>query len=490
MLRPVMIERFGGLDLRTDPGEGASAIDVLNVEFDRVGRVRVRDGYDNFTTAEIGEHLTGYDSLQPFYKTDGTRQLVASEADAGGVAEVVKVLNTSGAEIYTFTMSSPVSGWARIGVASTEYLYVASGADTLRRWDGTVATTPAGMPSGAYLAVQAPDNRLVNCGFSLGTERSRVKFSDPGAPETWGANNYVDVTPGDGQDVHGACSWRELTIVFKETRFFAFYGNATDSTGNPVFNYRAVDAQAGLAARGAYAVAPEGVYFLDRRGVFVTTGGPPRLVSAAIEPIFRGGSSGFYQGGELNHAQIAKARMTYHDERVYLAIPTGASTFNDKLLVYSTRGDYWTIWSIPARGLATFRIGDRAELVFSYATGLRHIGRVSSSYTTDDGAAIVSRYRSSFDAFGAPERKRLRETIMEGIGSPQLQWSSDWGALGTADTVTLGTSPATDTGRQRRAIRGRFFSFQIGAASGAWSVNRLQANVDSSVGEPHVAVTP
>lgn len=490
MLRPVVIDRFGGLDLRADPGEGPAAIDALNVDFDRAGRLRARDGFDNFTAAEIGEHLVGYDSLQAFYKTDGTRQLVASEADAGGVAEVVQVLNTAGAVVGTFTMSQPVSGWARVGTPTSEYLYVASGADTIRRWDGTVGSAPGGMPSGAYLAVQPSDNRLVNCGFSLGTERSRVKFSDAGAPETWGANNYVDVTPGDGQDVQGSCSWRSFTLVFKESRFFAFYGNSTDSVGNPVFNYRTVDANAGLAAPGAYAVAPEGVYFLDRSGIYVTTSGVPQLVSAAVEPIFRGGVSSFYQGGELNFAQIAKARMTYLDGRLYVAIPTGASAFNDKLLVYSPRDGYWTIWNIPARGLTTFQIGDREEVVFSYATGLRHIGRISSAYTTDDGAAIVSRYRSSFDAFGAPERKRIRETIVEGIGSPSLQWSSDWGALGTADTLTLGTSPATDTARQRRANRGRFFSFQVGASSGAWSVNRIQANVDGDVGEPHVAMTP
>lgn len=483
MLRPAVIERFGGLDLRGDPGEGSQAIDLLNVTLEP-GSVRVRDGSEEAVTGLGAQAVSAF----PFYRSAGL-QLITAIVGELFAHTAAGVLVASYPGILNITQPRGVTG-AAIGTATNSYFYVhsasGSGPGDVIRWDGAAWLLVATFPVSIRTLTTSPiDNRMV-----VGAANSKVSFSDPGAPETYGANNFVRVTPGDGEEINGGAAYNNQVFIFKRSKFFVFYGTSTDSTGNPVFNYRAVEAGVGMANHipQSVCVGADGVYFLADDGIYRTTGGPPTKVSAALDPLFDSTTSTFWQGGSYTVASGDGGRLTWLDGSLYAWLPS-----TGKIFVLDTQTGAWTVWSLStAYGLtslpASGTYGDRPRLLVSTAGG--KMLRVEPGLTTDDGTAIVSRYRSSFDSFGTAGRKRIREAIVEGIGSPRLQWSSDWGALGTADTLTLGTSPAVDTARQRRANRGRFFSFQVGAASGAWTVNRIQANVDGDVGEPHVAMTP
>ena len=333
-------------------------------------------------------------------------------------------------------------------------------------------------------AVLPTSNRLAITKTS--TNPSRVSFSGAGDPLTFGATDYVEMFPGDGESIVGMATFRELLVVFKSTKFFVVYGTSPDAVGGVVFNYRPSDSGVGLASRRGLAVAPEAVYFLDRRGIYRTTGSDPVLVSGPIDPIFRGGASSFYQGGALNHAQIALCAMTWHDERLYFAFPSGSSTYNDRLAVYDPRADYWTLWNIPAAAVCPFRIGSQAELVFSYATGSNHVGRHSTAYTSDDGTAISSRYRTGFYDLGHTAQKKIRETRVWGTGTPTYKMSTDFGALGTGETLTLGTAPAIAATMARTAEAGHLFSHEFSATS-AWRAHRVAHHL--SPGRPESATT-
>jgi hypothetical protein len=162
----------------------------------------------------------------------------------------------------------------------------------------------------------------VRCGHAVGQparQRSPLRrdsrrqpvdgrFSDEGAPNTWGANNYVDLTPGDGEQIMGLAVWREALFVFKESRFFVFYGTSSDSTGNPDFLFNSIEATVGPSSSKAIAVGRDGVYFLNQRGIYRTTGNTPELVSELLDPFFYGGTSDFYLSGTLNQAACLRRR--------------------------------------------------------------------------------------------------------------------------------------------------------------------------------------
>jgi hypothetical protein len=472
---------FGGLNTRDAPDEVGSdgAIDLFNVDFDKRGAVRSRSGYAAFTSSALTNRVA---SLSAYYKTDGTTQILA------GCGTRLEALTTAGAVVAgTGSETGLTTGiWAfcRFGAPGSEVAYAGNGKNLLYKWDGADWTSVANSPKARYLAVMAVDqgNRMVAAGFDdsatagAGASQaytSRVWFSNAGAPETWGANNYVDLTPGDGEAIQNVVAWREYVIVFKETKFFVFYGTSTDASGNPVFNYRTIDTGIGLTSPRAVAMGPESVYFLARDGIYVTTGGDPTRISDLISPAWKPTTNGFFTQ-TINSGSITSAAMAYLDGRIFLAFPytPGTGVANQYIFVHDPNWG-WTFWDIAASCFTVFRPAYDSELFFGYATGSNHIGSHAPRYTTDDGSGITSYYRTGFYDAGIENEKEIRETQLWGTGTVGFSLSRDFGALGSATNVTLGTSPAIAAGRARVDKRGSLFSHKIASVSGgAWTIHR------------------
>jgi hypothetical protein len=340
-----------------------------------------------------------------------------------------------------------------------------------------------------------------------GDNPSTVRFSNPSVPTTFETDNWVDVNPGDGEKIMGVAAFDNYVLVFKETRFFVFYGTTLDSDGNPEFNYRAVEAGKGLAAPGALCVGPDGVYFLAQDGVYRTNGGYPQLVSELLNPLFVGAAPDLYSGNTIGFGNIEKARMLYHNQQVYLAVPTGASSFNNRLFVFDPRDNWWTVWDVEAAALASFKIGSSPDLVFSYADGYKRIGRLQDGLGSDAAKSasasttIFSFVKTAFNDFGSAVHKTIRESKVWGSGNVRFALNDDFGSSVSIKEVTLasqfdkwgdgtgsdtwGDGTGSDTwGRPvankpvlvRQAVRGAYVGIEIyssSASPGAWRVSKV-----------------
>ena len=510
MIQPFPHPKFnGGLNVRDQPDvvDGSQALDVLNVTFTERGALRQRDGYAKFTSVE---GTNRYDSMHPFYTTGGTKHLIC------GAGNRLEAIGTDGAIVASGSTTLPTASphyFARFGGPTGEHIYVSNGTDLVRRWTGTAweisggAITYTGTaPDGKFLAVTPWDNRLVNAnrvGTTAGDNPSSVRFSAAGVPTTWGASDYIDLEPGDGEQITGMIAWRERLFVFKESKFFVFSSTSTSSTGTAVFNYYPVENGQGLVAAGALCVGRDGVYFLARDGVYRTTGGVGELVSGALDPLFRGETPDFFQSSTINQAQISKARMAFWQEQVFLSVPTGSSTTNNRVFVHDPRFGWWTLYDFPAAAMCTFRVSDNDQLMFAYATGTKDIGRHTTGLTTDAGVAIDSRWTSGWFDLGATTVKTLREFKVWGKGSVFFGVGRDFSpaefsqsVVFAANTDTWGDGTGSDTwgdgtgsdtwgaGQEvqvqlvRRAVRGTVFSVTVADVSGAaWTVNRLAHHV-------------
>jgi hypothetical protein len=503
-------KEFGhGLNLRSKPDnvDAASCIDCMNVIFSDRGAIEQRDGYDNLTAALTNS----VDSLEPFYTSSGTKQLLA------GCGTRLEAISTAGAVVASATgLSGGPYDFVRYGKPNEEVAFAGNGTDTIRKWSGAAWTAPTAtvngeaakaMPKARYLAVQSPDNRLVATGFATTTggpagatsSPSHVYWSEPGNPEEWktagteaNPNNSIQLTPGDGEAIQGAIVWRELLFVFKESKFFVFYGNSTDSVGNPVFNYRPVATGVGLASPRTLCADRNGVYFMGRQGVYRTTGQEPELISKSIEPIWTGDASTFYTGGTLATGSITNCAATIHNERLYLSFPTESA--NNRTLVYDPRYEWWSLYSLPCSALASFRIGSAPELVFGYASGLNEIGRHGPSFTNDDGTAISSRWRSGWFDLELPDVKTLVRSKVWGTGIVRMSLGRDFQQdSGTQAPLELVDKAAPSWGGQnwgtfnwaspmvliskarRRAVRGTTFSVYLSneLMDQEWSIHRV-----------------
>jgi len=341
---------FGrGLNLRDKPDavDPSECIDALNVEFTERGAIETRRGYDKIVNAAI-LNLAGVEN------TAGTKRILTTKSSR---LRAYTATGTEQADSGTLSAATAAFSFARYGTPSAERIYASNGTDVRHFTVSTdTFTNPNSssvvVPKGETLVVQATDNRLVSTGFkgatdgpgAAATNPSYVWFSDPGDPATWGANNYVQLTPGDGEKIMGAIAWRELVFVFKESKFFVFYGNSQGADGSPIFNYRPVEGGVGLASRFGIAATPNGVYFVGEHGIYRTTGSSAELVSDPVEPLWTGNSSDYYQGGVISNTSTVS--MTSVDSTLYMAFTTVGG---QRVLVHDTEAGWFSLYNFPAK---------------------------------------------------------------------------------------------------------------------------------------------
>lgn len=488
MLTGFAAHDFGGLDLASAPDE-ARCIDLWNIDFDVPGGIRTRDGSTTFFSGSGSFY--GCDS---FYTAGGTKQIV------GIRGSTIEAVSSAAASVATQAMGATYTqpSFVRFAAPGNERMYVAgcttAGAapTSFWRWTGGAFTAISPASSNpAIVGLHPTDNRLAFANYASGY--SKVNFSDAGNPETFGANNYVEVTPGDGEPIRAMATWGNLLIVFKETKFFVFYGASTDSAGNPVFNYRTIANGVGAVGSRAVAVAPEGVYFCSRDGIYLTSGGSPVRISDPVEPIFFGEHPRHYfSRAELDHSRTEDVAMHYFRGRLYVGF-NGTDSTEGFTLVYYPQQQKFTLWSYVCKDITDFRIGLEPEIVFASGTA-NVFTRHSPSYTTDGGSALRSWYRTGFDDFGTDDEKRLVESRLFGSGTVQVGYSRDFfqnwtgdggdpttgGVLTYNSAVTLGTAPDVDQAVARGKWKdGRLFSVQFGNTSGQFRVHRCHHEFQS-----------
>ena len=482
--KPIPVERFAGLNLQDDPLEIGwnQAVDLLNVDFDYPGVARSRDGAHGWFESPTASR--NYFFLHP-YNGATNRYLVAARVNDAGTDNIFEAIGTTPSIAVTSGAlpSNPV-GAVSIGTATATYSYFTFDQVTdVWRFDGTTFAAAAGVPDALVVGATPWDNRLVVGCTTNGT--SRVEFSDPGAPGTFTANNYVDLTPGDGEFITAMATWGEYLFVWKQTKGFVFYGTSVDSAGSPIFNYRPLCT--GLGPRGfqqGITAGEKGVYIVDPdRGVYVTRGGEPRLVSRQITPIFRRQSLPYWNKNFLGAPDGVSWSLRAAQRRVYF-------TYNDSslnsvgTLVYHEDDGYWTFYDLSdGRGFCEFQASaGRYDTFYVQAAGAENVMRFRSGYDGDQdygstSQALTSSLTSGFLAPAGPGvESTVRETEFTGIGNIQFAWGRDTGSLDALSTVALSGSVIPQRTYHRVSKAGENLRWKITDSSGgAWSLNRMCA---------------
>jgi hypothetical protein len=490
VLTPFAIDQFGGLNLAADPTElgTGGATDLQNVDFDRPGQLRTRDGVT--TAATITATKAGGMAA---FETSTLSQAVVGY-DSGGTHTYDARTVATGASVATAAPAASAVSAARFGDTTHDRLYIANGVDTMWRWDGAAFTQPAGMPVAKFATVKPDTSRLV--GANLSTNTSRIMFSDPGAPETWPAVNWVDLTPGDGSGINGLAAWRELLFAFKRDRFFVFGVEGTLSDGTPVFYNRPVD-------RYGTALPPvsgdEGVYFCDGRTIWVTTGGVPTRISYPIERFLLSETT---LGGST--VGTAAPVLGYADGRLYVTCSTATGSLGRLTLVYDPKVNAWMMFTYQTGTLgngyviALHRAASAPPTTYCFDGGGGVNPKLFSlvpGATADDATAIPWSYTTGYSSAGGYFRQRI---VSSGVRKKHFKTD----ILGTATnavthqvlalnarandvadtggTVTLGSS-ATARGSRRRGARGTHFAQKL-SGSGSATISNVTYYV-SEIGQ-------
>lgn len=469
--KPLPVRDFGGLNTVDDPADvgWGGALIATDVDVSTPGVVRSRDGAASWSG--LLQPLTGMVALPHalFFSEQGSPGTLHAAVDAStwtttasdavtavaAFGNTIFVAQNASASLITFTSGT----WATPTCATVD--------------DDAITTSGQSLPSATFVTVSPVDDRLVAASCSPlggpgGSESSlhRVHFSDPGDPLTWTLNNYVDLSPGDGEVICSIVVWREYLMVFKRTKFFVFYGTSVDASGQPVFNYRTVHTGVGAnppddsALARSVTAARDGVYFIGSDGVYRTTGGEPVLMSRAIDAVFSDRGGDYFDG-------TPPAMITCDERFVYC----GGSQYTYVLDVASGKWVAWTLGSFPA--VSDLDSDGNTELYFAKdVSGQDQIYRIAGARSCD----VTTIYRAGWFAPAGPGvEATIRETEIVGRGDFVFSWARDFDiteAPGSTTALSLGTADVR--AYSRKATCGELLAWEItGDANTDWQVSTV-----------------
>jgi hypothetical protein len=387
------------------------AVDLANVRFSRRGDLRRRDGLAHFDALSLPSSAYGMVQSQAggvdrLLLQHGTTQMVARNLDSAlSTTEVV-----SANEYSTF---------AHFGDPNAARTFFANAYD-FGYWDGTAwsvnatLSTKATEGTAAFTAGQAAprpralavtpwDNRLMCCGFratalgpgaSANSSPSTIFFSYPGNPLQYVLTAYQHLAPGDGEYLAAAVRWRDLVFVFKQSKFFVYYGT--------------------------------------RDGVYRTTGAEPELISDAISPLFQGGELLSYSGDSVYQARMERAQMAAVGDEVFVSVPTGESGYPDETFVYDRRTGSWVRDSYGLRSICRSVRNGREVLEGaqdSPGVGDVYLVRLDRDTDADRSIDIDAFWQSGWSTIGADTEKVIRRTQFWGRGQLLYSHGFDYESL-------------------------------------------------------------
>lgn len=223
---------------------------------------------------------------------------------------------------------------------------------------------------------------------------------NPFAPELWkwedvpGATtfsgdkspNAFDVNKFDGEKVTGFGFFQDALIIFKEGSIWQMTLNEQSL---PVIS-RITNAY-GCVAHGSIVTVENDCYFLGRDAVYVL-GNEPNYFSAIRTNQLTSRVSNTLS--RINTAFFHKVRGFYFNQRYHLAVPLDTEENNNTMMVYDKRFYAWSVWDIPASGLASYiDAANKLQFVFTNSQN-KALNRFTEGVYNDNGVGIRAWWRS------------------------------------------------------------------------------------------------
>jgi hypothetical protein len=351
-----VLESFsGGLNLRSDQFnlQDNESPDLLNVTVDPRGGIRMRDGVDRRNVAPLSHDVQG---MWGFHTDTGSSALMVNYG--------TKVAYSLADNFTDLTNITPRTDKSRVyGMTMNNIAYGVSYDKPSFRWNGSVdadlgsAFGVAGnMPQAQYVAFWNNFAWVANT-FESGTGyKYRLRWSNSNNPETWSAEDYVDIDKGEhGDFITALVPAGDHLLVFKTNSVYAVYGFDSDS-----FQVVTLSNDIGSVPLSSPVNTPYGTFFwYGREGIYVYNGDTFTWLFSKLRPAIDNENIVF-----AKNPQIA-----WGNNKLYVSVDyqdagaTGRRTFvYDPTL--GTEGA-WTLTDISSGPLFSYRPPDAATTVFA-----------------------------------------------------------------------------------------------------------------------------
>ena len=293
------------------------------------------------------------------YYTASLKKLIAQSGT------VLKVYNP-GTDVWD-TMQDSVGGYAATAanfeaVTFNDLFIFTNGTDNVQKFNGTITAALGGTPpKGEYIA--SAYQRVFISGVSGSPHL--LYASDVANEEEWtvGDSAAVPVNDKDGDEIKWTVLYKSNLCIWKRYGLFELHGpEIRQTTDNwSVFPIAMIGTPNGRTIADVNGL----LYWLsdseNSKGIVRWGSGRPVLISEPVDDIIN----------SINYGAIGTACAASNGEGEYLlAVPTGASTYPDTIIVYNANDNSWWVWEDwNPTAFLSYRMGDTSTLLMGDNSG-------------------------------------------------------------------------------------------------------------------------
>lgn len=209
-----------------------------------------------------------------------------------------------------------------------DYLIICNGVDLPKKYDGVTISDITTAPRAALTCVHKERVFMAK----TATDRNTIWFSAPRNVDDWTSADItgaIVVNPSDGDEIMALVPTSMTMLIVKQHSTYYLQGYSPDT-------FQVTPAgEGGTISPWGVVWTPYGVFRIDRDGVWQTDFRKQILITKKIQKVWDG----------LNQRQLGNAALFFYKDKLFVAVPSATSNYNDTVLVYDLVQQAWSVWT-------------------------------------------------------------------------------------------------------------------------------------------------
>lgn len=424
----------------------------INCHFDKIGAVTVRDGIT----------LLG-DQIADTYTIKGLFQFL--DTGAGTNDRLIAVANTVAYALVSGTWTSKRTALTNGSKARftnfIDFVFMVNGTEAMQSWNGGAGNFSTDNVASAPVAKFIDNFRSRVWAAATTSLPSRLYYSSVATAAgtiSWDTTNwYIDIAPGDGEDLTGIMKFTNALYAFKPSSVYRIFSINETEPDPQIF--------VGTYSQESIEVAKDGMYWHHSSGIYRLRKGEtkPVEISRPIYDIIK----------NITRANYTEVASWSDDDHIYFHIgdiSIYGLTISNCVIRWSMSTEVWTIYKYPVplvigtsydtSSLLGQVVGDNDGNVYTYNVG-----------TTDNTAPINYEFETRWIDLSGLRSEHKTITKITALNEDMAGANAGWrnGTMNRLEIQPMGQLGSQETNFSNQNIKGNRLKFSIRGVSDSGS---------------------